>query len=173
MDGPYLFNAFFLGVVQLLSPALLFAAPWTVARQAPLSFTLSQSLLKCMFIELAMLSNHLIFCHPLLLLPSVFLFITVFSNESALCIKWPKYWSFSTSPSKEHSEMISFWIDWLDLVFGPGLCAMAGWISERSCLQMDPRICTSFNWFKQSDSAIVTALIQAVVQVSVCRDSLP
>ena len=159
-------------VVQLLSYIRLFVTPSAVC-QAPLSFAVSQSLLKFMFIELVMLPNHLILCRPLLLLPSVFLFIRVFSNESALCIKWPKYWSFSISPSKEHSGLISFWIDWFDLVFGPGLCAVAGWIFERSCLRMDPRICTSFHWFKQSDSAMVIALIQAILQVSVCGDSHP
>ena len=134
-----------------------------------MSFTLSQSLLKFMFTELVMLSNHLILCLPLLLLPSVFLFIRIFSNESALCIKWPKYWSFSIGSSKDHSGLISFWIDWFDLVFGPGLSAVAGWIFERSCLRMDPRICTSFNWFKQSDSAVVIALIQAIVHVCLQR----
>ena len=93
----------------------LFVTPWTVAHQAPLFFILSQSLLKFMFIELMMLSNHLILCHPLLLLPSIFPSVRVLSNESALCIRWPKYWSFSfsNSPSNEHSRLISFRIDWL------------------------------------------------------------
>ena len=85
--------------VQSLSHVQLFAAPWTAAHQAPLSFTVSQRLLKCMSIESVMLSNHLILCHPLLLLPSVFPSISVFSNESALDIRWPKYWSFSFSMS--------------------------------------------------------------------------
>ena len=75
----------------------LFVTPWTVAHQAPLVFILSQSLLKFMFIELMMLSNHLILCHPLLLLPSIFPSVRVLSNESALCIRWPKYWSFRFS----------------------------------------------------------------------------
>ena len=103
-------------VVQSLSCVRLFATPWTAARQASLSFTISWSLLKLMSIELVMLSNHLILCRPLLLLPSIFPNIRVFSNESALCIQWPKYWSFSISPSSEYSGLISFRIDWLDLV---------------------------------------------------------
>ena len=92
--------------------------PWTAARQASLSITNSRSLLKLMSIELVMPSNHLILCRPLLLPPSIFLSIRVFSNESALCIRWPKYWSFSfnISPSNEHSGLISFRMDWLDLL---------------------------------------------------------
>ena len=86
-----------------------------VARQAFLSFTISQSLLKLMSPESVMPSKHLILCRPLLLLPSIFPSIRVFSNELALCIRWPKYWSFSISPSSEHSGSISFRIDWFDL----------------------------------------------------------
>jgi len=91
---------------------------WTAARQASLSITNSWSLLKLMSIESVMPSNHLILCHPLLLLPSVFPSIKIFSNESALRITWPKCWSFSfnISPSKEHSRLISFRVDWLDLL---------------------------------------------------------
>ena len=90
---------------------------WTAACQASLSFILSWSLLKLMSIELVMLSNHLILCCPLLFLPSVFPSIRVFSNESVLCIRWTKYWSFSfsISPSNEYSGLISFRIDWFDL----------------------------------------------------------
>ena len=104
--------------VQLLSCVRLFATPWTAARQASLSITNSRSLLKFMSIELVMPSNHLILCHPLLLPPSVFPSIRVFSNESALRIRWPKYWSFSFNirPSNEHSGLISFRMDWLDLL---------------------------------------------------------
>ena len=102
--------------VQSLSRVRLFVTPWTAARQASLSITNSQSLLKLMSIELVMPSNHLIFCYPLLLLPSIFLSIWVFSNESVLCIRWPKYWSFSISPSNEYSGLISFRIDWFDLL---------------------------------------------------------
>ena len=105
-------------VVQSLSCVQLFVTPWTAAYQASLPFTTSQSLHKLMSIESVMLSNHLILCHPLPLLPSVFPCIRVFSNESGLCIRWPKYWSFSfsISPSNECSELISFRIDWFDLL---------------------------------------------------------
>ena len=104
--------------VQSLSHIRLFATPWTAARQAALSFTNSWSLPKPMSIELVMPSNHLIFCHPLLLLPSIFPNIRVFSNESAIRIRWPKCWSFSLniSPSNEHPGLISFRMDWLDLL---------------------------------------------------------
>ena len=92
--------------------------PWNAARQASLSITNSQSLLRLMSIELVMPSNHLILCRPLLLLPSIFPSIRVFSNESALCIRWPKDWSFSLniSPSNEYPGLISFRMDWLDLL---------------------------------------------------------
>ena len=102
--------------VQSLSHVRLFATPWTAACQASLSFTISQSLLKLMSIESVMPSNHLILCHPLLLLSLIFPSIRVFSNEAVLCISWPKYWSFSISPSNEYSGLISFRIDWLDLL---------------------------------------------------------
>ena len=97
-------------VVQSLSSVRLFATPWTAAWQASLSFTISQSLLKLTFIESVMPSNHLIFCHPLLL-SSIFPSIRVFSKELALSIKWPKYWSFSISPPNEYSGPISFMMD--------------------------------------------------------------
>ena len=92
--------------------------PWTAAHQASLSFAVSQSLLSLMSVELMMLSNHLILCCPLLLLPSIFPSIKVFSNDSVLCIRWPNYWSFSfnISPSNKHSGLISFRMDWLDLL---------------------------------------------------------
>ena len=104
--------------VQSLSHVWLFVTPWTAAHQASLSITNSQSLLKLMSIESVMPSNHLILCHPLLLLPSIFPSIRVFSNEPVLCIRWPKYWSFSfsISPSSEYSRLISFRMDWLDLL---------------------------------------------------------
>ena len=103
--------------VQSLSCVRLFATPWTAACQASLSIANSQSLLKLMSIELVMPSNHLILCHPLLP-SSIFPRITVFSNQSVLRIRWPKYWSFSfnISPSSEHSGLISFRMDWLDLL---------------------------------------------------------
>ena len=102
--------------VQSLSCVWLFATPWTAARQASLSITNSWSLLKLMSIESVMPSNHLILCRPLFLLPSILPSIRVFSNESALHIRWPKHWSFSFSPSNEYSGLISFRIDWLDLL---------------------------------------------------------
>ena len=103
---------------QSLSCVRLFAAPWTAARQASLSITNSQSPPKPMSIELVMPSNHLILCCLLLLPPSIFPSIRVFSNESALHIRWPKYWSYSLniSPSNEHSRLSSFRMDWLDLL---------------------------------------------------------
>ena len=100
--------------VQLLSSVHLFATPWTAARQASPSFTISWCLLKLMSIESVMPSNHLILCHPLLLLPSIFPSSKIFSNELALCIRWPKNWSFS--PSNEYSGLISFRMDWFDLL---------------------------------------------------------
>ena len=107
------FNSF-----QSLSCVRLFVTPWTAARQVSLSLINTQSLLKFMSIEPVMPSSQLIFCHPLLLLPSIFLSIRVFSNESVLCLRWPKYWnfSFSISPSKEIPGLISFRMDWLDLL---------------------------------------------------------
>ena len=101
-----------------VSHVRLFATPWTAACQASLSITNSQSLPKPMSIESGMPSNHLILCCPLLLLPSIFPSIGVFSNESALHIRWPRYWSFSfnISPSNEHPGLISFRMDWLDLL---------------------------------------------------------
>ena len=105
-------------VVQSLSHVQLFAIPWTEAYQASLSFTISWSLLRLMSIELVMPSSHLILCHPLLLLPLVFPSIRVFSNTSTLCIRWPKYWSFSfrISPFNEYSGLVSCMIDWFDLL---------------------------------------------------------
>ena len=104
--------------VRSLSRVRLFATPWTATRHASLSITNSRSLLKLISIESMRPSNHLILCHPLVLSPSIFPSITVFSNESAFHIRWPKYWSFSfsISPSKEHPELISFRMGWLDLL---------------------------------------------------------
>ena len=104
--------------VWSLSRIQLFATQWTAARQASLSITNSRSLLKLMSIESVIPSNHLILCHALLLLPSIFPSIKVFSNESALCIRWPKYWSFSftINPSNEYSGLISFRMDWMDIL---------------------------------------------------------
>ena len=111
----YQFYPFF---VHLLSHIQLFATPWPSARQACPSFTISQSLVKVMSIESVMPHDHLILCCPILLLPSIFHCVRVFSNELTLCIRWPKYWSFifSISPSNDYSGLISFIIDWFDLV---------------------------------------------------------
>ena len=115
MVDPFLY--FIVVDVQSLSRVQLFVTPWTAARQAPLSFTISWSWLKLMSIESVMPSNYLILCCPLLLLPSIFPSIRVFSSELALHIRWSKYWSFSfsISPSNDYSGLIFFRMDWLDL----------------------------------------------------------
>ena len=107
--------------VQLLSRVWLFVTLWTTSHQASLSITNSRSLPKLMSIELVIPSNHLILGHPLLLLPSIFPSIRILSNESALCIRWPKYWSFSfISLSNKHAGLISFRMDWLDFLLSRG-----------------------------------------------------
>ena len=108
------FNSSIFIVIQLLSHVQLFATPWTAAHQATLFFTISQSLLKLISIELVMPCRHLILCHPLLLLSSIFPSTKIFFNELALCIRWSRYWSFSfsTTPSNEYSGLISFIIHW-------------------------------------------------------------
>ena len=108
-------------VVQSLSGVQLFATPWTAACQASLSFTISWSLLKLMSLELVMPSNHFILCHPLLFLPSVFPTIRIFSYKSVLRIRWLKDWSFSISLSNEYSGLISFRINWFDLLAVQGI----------------------------------------------------
>ena len=122
--------------VHSLSRVQHFSTPWTAAHQASLSITNSQSLLKLMFIKLVMPSNHLILCHPLLLLPSIFPSIRVFSNKSVLHNRWPKYWSFSfsISPSNEYSRLISFRIDWFALLV-QGTLKSQHYSSKASILQ--------------------------------------
>ena len=114
----YIYLFWLFSSVQSLSHVWLFVTLWTAAHQASLSITNSQSLLKLMSVESVMPSNHLILCHPLLLLPLIVPSIGVFLNKSVLCIRWPKYWSFSFSitPSNEYSGLISFRMDWLDLL---------------------------------------------------------
>ena len=122
----------------------LFATPWTAARQASLSFTNSRNLLKLMPIESVMPSNHFILCHPLLL-PSIFPSTRVFSHESALCIRWPKYWSIS--PSNEYSGLISFRIDWFDLLAVQGTlksCYILTVIQSTSLIHISPFSLSSF-----------------------------
>ena len=122
------------GSVQSLSRVWLFATPWTEAHQASLSITSSRSLLKLMSIESVMPSNHLVLCCTLLLLPSIFPSIRVFSSELALRMRWPKYWSFSfsISPSNKHPGLISFRMDWLDLLAVKG--------TLKSLLQTTPQL---------------------------------
>ena len=119
---------FSISSVQSLNRVQLFMTPWTAVHQASLSITNSQRLLKHMSIEPLMPSNHLILCHPLLLPPSIFPGLRVFSNESVLRIRWPKYWSFSfsISPFNEYSGLISFRMDWLDLLAVQGTLKSIG-----------------------------------------------
>ena len=126
VGGNYGFNLSLISfvVVQSLSHVRLSATPWTAAHQASLFFTISQSLLRFISIESEIPSNHLILCCPLLFLPSIFPSIRVFFNEVALRIKWPKYWSFSTSPSNEYSGLISFRTDWFDLFQTSETCSV-------------------------------------------------
>ena len=141
-DSPTLLD---FGVVQSLSCVWLFVAPWIATCQVPLSFGISSYLLGFMPIESMMLCNHLILCCPLLLLPSIFPSIRVFSNESVLRIRWPKYWSFSfrISPSKEYSGLISFRIEWFDFlaVQGTPKSPLQHHNSKASVLFYDPTLC--------------------------------
>ena len=140
--------------VQSLSRVRLFATPWTAVHQASLSITNSWSLLKLMSIESVMPSNHFILCCPLLLLPSVIPSIRVLSNESVLCIRWPKYWSFSfsISASSEYSGLISFRMDWLDLLAVQG--------TLKSLLQHHSSKFFSAQLSSQSNSHIHTWLLE-------------
>ena len=135
----------------MLSRVRLFATPWIVALQASLSITNSQNPPKPMSIESMMPSNHLILCRPLLLLPSIFPSIRVFSNESALRIRWPKYWSFSfnISPSNEHPGLVSFRMDWLDFLAVQG--TPKSFSSKASILQ-----CSAFFIVQLSHSYMTT-----------------
>ena len=141
----------------------LWPYPWTAAHQASLSITNSRSLLKHMFIESVMPSNHLIPCHPLLLLPSIFPNIRVFSNESALHIRWPKYWSFSfnISPSNEHPGLISFWMDWLDLLAVQGtLKSLIQYHSSKASILL----CSAFFIVQLSHSYMTTGKTMALTR---------
>ena len=148
---------------QSLSHVWLFATPWTAGRQASLSVINSWSLLKFMSIESVMPSHHLILCHPLLLLPSILSSIRVFSNESALSIRWPKYWSFSfnISPSNEYSGLISFRIDWLDFLAVQGTLKslLQHHSSEASIL-----LCSAFFTVQLSHPYMTTGKIVALTR---------
>ena len=137
--------------IHLLSRVSLFVTPWTTARQASLSITNSQSLLKLMSIESVMPSNYLILCHPLLLPPSIFSSIRVLSNESALRISWQKYWSFSfsVSPSSEYSGLISFRMDWLDLLAVQG--TLKSLLQHHSSKSINSLALSLFLWSNLSD----------------------
>ena len=147
-------------LVQLLNHVWLFATPWTAARQASLSITSSQSLLKLMFHQVitwwhqVMPSNHLVFCRPFLLLPSIFPSIRIFSNESVLPIRWPKFWSFSISPSNEHPGLISFRMDWLDLLAVQGTLKS---LLQHHSSKASVLWCSAFLW---SNSHICTWLLE-------------
>ena len=145
-------------VIQLLNHVQVFVTPWTAAFQASLSITNSRSLLKLMSIESVMPSNHLILCRPLLLLPSIFPSIRVSSNESALCIRWPKYWSFrfSISPSNEYSGLISFRMDLLDLLAVQGTLksllqhhSSKASILQRSAFFISPALTSIHDYWKK------------------------
>ena len=156
--------------VQSLSHVWLFVISWSAARQASLSFTNSWSLLKLMSIESVMPSNHLILCHPLLLQPSIFPSIRVFSNESALCIRWPEYWSFSfnISPSNEYSGLISFRMDWLDLLAAQGTLKslLQHHSSKASILQ-----CSAFFTIQLSHPYMTTGKTIALTKQTFCWQS--
>ena len=152
--------------VQTLSPVLLFATPWTAARQALLSITNSQSLFKLMSIELVMPSNCLILCHPLLFPPSIFPSIRVFSKESFLYIMWPKYWSFNFSigPSNQYSGLISFRIDWLNLlaVQGTHKSLLQHHSSKASVLRCSAFFVVQLSHLYMTNGKTITLVIQTL-----------
>ena len=148
-------------IVQLLSCVWLFATMWTSASQASLSFTISQGLLKLMCIELVMPSKHLIFCHPLLQLPSIFPSIRVFSNESILHIRGPKYWSFSISPPNEYSGLVSFRIHWLDLLAVQGTLKS---LLQHHSSKASIRQCSAFFMIQLSHSYMTTGKIMTLTR---------
>ena len=150
--------------VQSLSRVRLFATPWNAARQASLSITNSQSLLKLVSIESVMPSNHLIFCRPLLLPPSIFPSIRVFSSQSVLHIRWPKYWRvcFSISPSNEYSGLISFKIDWFDCFTVPG--TLKSLLQHHSSKASIPQ-CSAFFLFQLSHPYMTTGKTIALTRL--------
>ena len=149
--------------VQLLSRVQLFETPWIAAHQASLSITNCQSPPKPMSIELVMPSSHLILCRPLLLLPSIFPSIRAFSNESAVCIRWPKYWcfSFNISPCNEHQRPISFRMDWLDLLAFQGTLKS---LLQHHCSKASILQCSAFFIVQLSHPYMTTAKIIALTR---------
>ena len=144
------------------------ATPWTAALQASLSLTISWSLLKFMFTELVLLSNHFILCCSLLLLPSISLSIRVFSNELALHIRWPKYWSFSISPSSEYSGLISFRIDWFDLLAVQGILKS---LLQYHNLKASVIWCSAFFMVQISHPSMTTGNNHSFDYTNLCRQS--
>ena len=144
-------------VVQSLSHIQLLATPWTAAHQTSLSFTISRSLLKLLSIDSVIPSNHGTLCHPLLGLPSVFPSIRAFSNESTLHVRWPKYWSFSISPSSEYPGLISFRIDWFDLLAVQGTLKsfLQHHNSKASILQHIIGACYSTHYMMENSDAAI------------------
>ena len=151
--------------VQSLSRVQLFATPWTAGREASLSITNSRSLFKLMTIESVMPSNHLILCLPFLLLPSLFPSIRVFSNESVLCLRWPKYWrfNFSISPSNEYSGLMSFRMDWLDLLAVQGIL--------KSLLQHHSSKASVLTYWAGVNQNLLGRFLRMCILLSHCRDS--
>ena len=156
-------------VVPSLRCAQLSATPQTAARQASLSITNSRSLLKLMSIELVKPSSHLILCRPLFLPPSILPSIRVFSNESVLHIRWPKYWRFSISPSNEYSGLISFTMDWLDLLVVQGILKnlFQHHSSKASILQ-----CSAFLSVQLSHPSMTTEKNQSFEYMYLCQQSV-
>ena len=168
-DTAGLYRTFFCQSVQSLSRVWLFATPWTAARQASPSITNSQSPPKPMSIESVMPSNYLNLCRPLVLLPSIFPSIRVFSNELTLPIRWPKYWSFSISPSNEYSGSISFRIDWLDLLAVQGILkSLLQNNSKASVLQ-----CSAFFMVQLSHPYMTTAKTIALTRHTPVSKMMP
>ena len=155
-------------VAQLLSNVQLSVTLWTAAHQDSQSFTISPSLLKLMSVESEMLSNHLILCRPLLLLPSIFPSIWVFTNESALHIRWPKYWSFSfsLSPSAEYSRLISFRINWFDLLAVQGLSRVfsSTTVQKHQFFSTQPS-----SWFNSHPYMTIGKTIALTIQIIVSK----
>ena len=150
-------------VVQSLTRVQLFVIPWTAAHQASLSIINSHSLLKLMSIESMMPSSHLILCHPLLLLPSIFPSIRVFSNESVFCIRWPNYWLFSLSisPSNDYAGLISFRMDWLDLLAVQGTLKS---LLQLSSSKASTLLCLAFFIVQLSHPYTTTGKIRALTR---------